>query len=180
MRPIAYDLAWGSHLPILMKVMGLTSGPVLELGAGLYSTPFLYWMCKDQGRAFTSYENDYDWWKMVWDIKDAKRQGVIDQEVLYIDRFTKAEWVANWDDVDLSGFWDVAFIDHSPSSRRIKEIRALANNANYVVVHDTQRNYKFCDYKRIYPLFKYKFDYTKSIPHTTVLSNFKDLSCLKH
>lgn len=173
MRTIDYDLAWGSHLPILMKVMSLSKGDVLELGAGLYSTPFLYWLCRDQERKFVSFENDFDWWRMVWNIKDVTQETMITR----IIEGAVSCHIADWNDLDLEnmGRWSVAFIDHSPSRRRIIDIKALANKADFVVIHDTQRNYKFCDFKQIYPLFRYRYDYDKSIPHTTVLSNFINL-----
>lgn len=173
MRTIDYDLAWGSHLPILMKVMSLSKGDVLELGAGLYSTPFLYWLCKDQERKFVSFENDFDWWRMVWNIKDVTQETMITR----IIEGAVSCHIADWNDLDLEnmGRCSVAFIDHSPSRRRIIDIKALANKADFVVIHDTQRNYKFCDFKQIYPLFRYRYDYDKSIPHTTVLSNFINL-----
>lgn len=179
MRAIDYDLNWGSHLPILNKVMSLTKGPVLELGSGLYSTPLLYWLCNDQKRKFVSIESDFDWWKMVWNLKNVKQK---EGEITFpFGEYVEATYVSDWEKMYLGeGFWDVAFIDHSPSRRRIIDIQALAHRAKFVVVHDTQRNYKFCDYKQIWPLFKYRFDYKKDewndkVPHTTVLSNYVDL-----
>ena len=41
---------WSSHLPVLIKLMAMTSGDVLEVGTGIYSTPFLHWACFSQGR----------------------------------------------------------------------------------------------------------------------------------
>lgn len=169
---IDYDLNWGSHLPVLMKVMGISSGSVLEMGAGLYSTPFLYWMCKDQKRRFTSYENNFDWWKMVWNIHDIKKEPIINKG---IDRLTSANYVSNWDDADIERPWGIVLIDHSPSRRRIIDIKRVAKLADYVVVHDTQRNFKFCNISDINALFKYRYDYKKAIPWTTVFSNYFNL-----
>lgn len=182
MRKIDYDLNWGSHLPVMMKVMAASDGSVLELGAGLYSTPFFYWLCKDQKREFTSIESDFEWWKLVWNLRDVE----LKPELLhFIDELTMAIYISDWDNMNLADkFFDVVLIDHSPSRRRIKDIKALADKCNYMVVHDTQRNYKFCNYAEIYPLFKYRYDYKdenwdRKVPHTTVLSNFKDLSILE-
>lgn len=179
MKPIAFDLNWGSHLPVLMKVMSVSTGDVLELGAGLYSTPYLYWICKDQKRSFVSIESNFDWWKMVWDLKNIEHKDIIPHEV---DDLTSAIYISDWNELEFNNNAkiDVVLVDHAPSKRRIVDIKALANQANYIVVHDTQRNYKFCDYKQIYPLFKYRFDYKDEnwdpkVPHTTVLSNFINL-----
>lgn len=171
---IDYDLNWGSHLPVIAKIMMVSFGDVLELGAGFYSTPFLYWLCKDQNRKFVSYENNFDWWKMVWNLEAGASPST--HNIVKIDKLTEAHYVANFDNADIDRNWGVVLIDHSPSKRRIIDIKKLANKVNFIIVHDTQRNYKFCDYNKIYPLFKYRYDYKKNdwdskIPQTTVLSN---------
>ena len=156
------DPNWGSHLPVLIKIIGMTKGDVLEMGMGLYSTPFLHWACFPD-RKLVSYENDLNCFNMN------KQYNRDHHQALY---------VGNWDKADIDKFWDVIFIDHAPSSRRIIDIKRIANMANYIIIHDTQRNYKFCNYKEIWPLFKYRYDYTKAIPWTSVVSNFIDLSKL--
>lgn len=57
------DSGWGSHLPYLQAAMELVDGPVLEVGAGLYSTPAL------SKRTSVTVETDPRWAK--W----AKSQG---------------------------------------------------------------------------------------------------------
>jgi hypothetical protein len=162
MRHIDYDKNWGSHLPLLIKIITQTKGDVLEMGMGLYSTPFLHWACFPN-RKIISYENDLKCWEM-------NKQ--------YNDGLHSASYIEDWDKADIEKPWDVVFVDHAPSSRRITDIKRLANYANYIIIHDTQRNYKFCNYKKIWPLFKYRYDYTKAIPWTSVVSNFVDLSKL--
>ena len=54
----------GSHLPILLRAMKATTGPVLELGAGIYSTPILHALCQIEGRKLVTYESDpefFEW-----------------------------------------------------------------------------------------------------------------------
>ena len=160
---ISNDKNWGTHLPILIKIMGMTSGSVLEMGTGLYSTPFLHWACFPY-RELISYEGERECFELNRQYNEASHQ------VIYVD---------NWDKAKIERKWDVALIDHAPSSRRIIDIKRLANWANFVIVHDTQRNYKFCDFRKIWPLFKYRFDYTKAVPYTSVLSNFINLDFLK-
>jgi hypothetical protein len=175
-----YDLIWGSHLPVLMKVASLTTGDILELGAGFFSTPYLFWICKEQKRKFVSYENEYEWFKQIWRWKNPKGSKVTTDKLSVIspDKLLEYHFVSSWDMADIDKEWDVVLVDHSPSQRRIVEIKKLANLAKYIVVHDTQRDTKFCDYPQIYSLFKYRYDYSKAIPYTTVLSNFMDLSNL--
>ncbi len=153
-----YDKNWGSHLPVLMRLVFMTEGNVLEMGMGLYSTPFLHWTCFPD-RKLVSYENDSKCFEL-----NKQYQG----------GFHEVNFVDNWDKADIEKSWDVVLIDHCPSQRRIVDIERLALYAQYIVVHDTQRNYKFCDLRGVNSLFKYRFDYTKVIPFTTVFSNFVD------
>jgi hypothetical protein len=157
-----YDYRWGSHLPILIKLVNQTKGDILELGMGLYSTPFLHWACFPD-RTLVSYESDFDCWF---------------KNVGYENKTHLVQLARNWDNIFIDRDWDIALVDHSPSQRRIVEIKRLANFAKYIVIHDTQRNSRFCDLNQIWPLFKYRYDYTKAVPHTTVVSNFVDLSFL--
>ena len=160
----------GSHLPILMKLLNITDGPVLELGMGLFSTPFLHWACFDSHRTLLSCEtrskfNDF------WNFTD-KRELCNDYS------YHEFNFVEDWDALDLSRHWSVVLVDHAPGPRRKEEIKRLAHNADYIVVHDTDdKNDWHYKYSEVYPLFKYRYD-TKCYPQTTVLSNTKDLSNL--
>lgn len=163
----------GSHLPILTKIMNMTDGPVLELGMGLFSTPYLHWACFEKKRKLVSYENKRDFFEM-FEFQDGRK--------IHNDySFHEVKFVENndWDKVDLSGHWSVVLIDHNPGPRRKEEVRRLANNADYIVVHDSNgRNDFYYKYSEVFPLFKYRYDYKKVYPQTTVLSNFKDMSNL--
>ena len=162
----------GSHLPVLMKVLELTAGPVLELGTGLFSTPFLHWACFNTKRKLVSYENkkEYkDFW--IYDDEREKDNGYDYHEVNFVEK-------SDWDALDLTGNWGIVFIDHNPGPRRREEMRRVANNAEYVVVHDTDdKNDWYYKYEEYFPLFKYRWD-SDIYPRTTVLSNTKDLSSL--
>ncbi len=160
-----YNPAWSSHLPILIKVIGLAQGPVLELGMGPFSSPVLHWLCLDQKKVLTSYENNPDYYKANLSFANDKH-GIF--------------FVEDWDKINIENVhWGVAFVDHSPDYRRKEEIKKLANCADYVVVHDTQRSEEpLYKYEEIYSLFKYRYNYKRQKPYTTVLSNFKDLNNL--
>jgi hypothetical protein len=159
--------AWGSHLPILMKLVSITDGDILELGTGLYSTPYLHWACFPTRRTLVSYDNNLSYIRYMNQ---------------YLEPFHQIIAVENWDDINIEKPWDIAFIDHAPDFRRKEEAKRLANCAKYVVIHDSdptsggKRAYK---YDEIYPFFKYRYDYTETSPNTTVLSNFVDLTNFK-
>jgi len=157
-----YRTGWSSHLPVLAKVLRVTKGSVLELGMGIFSTPFLHWMCLADGRReLFSYESNERYFK---------------EQRLFSRGFHKIELVKDWDKIDIDKPWCVAFIDHEAERRKI-EIRRLSWHARYLVVHDTQpQAEQEYGYNEIYPLFKYRRDYKFSRANTSVLSNFKDLS----
>jgi hypothetical protein len=147
---------YGSHLPVLVKVMEITKGPVLELGCGFSSTPLLHWLCQDQGRKFLSYEND-----MVW-------IGKLGYPVEYIEDWAKT-------DID-DTHWSAVFIDQRPGERRIIDALRVKDHADLIVLHDSEPELdKYYGYEKIYPLFKYRYDYTKFLPNTTVISNSIDI-----
>jgi hypothetical protein len=156
-----FNAGEGSHIPLLIKIMEMSEGPVLELGTGLNSTPVLHWLCNEAGRKIDSYESS---------------------EMFYLAAENyRTDWhgvhfVKNWDELEINKHWGVAFVDHAPGPRRNVEMARLANNADYVVVHDSEPksdwHYHFTNH---FDKYKYRYDYTKAYPHTSVFSNFKDL-----
>lgn len=154
----------GSHIPMLIKILGMTTGPVLELGTGFNSTPVLHWMCNEAKRKLVSYESNPVFWEV------AKN---------YVSDFHEVNFIDNWDKLDVTQHWNVVFIDHAPGPRRVEEMIRLANKADYVIVHDTEgRSDWHYHYSKGFPDYKYRYDYTKAYPNTSVLSNFNDLSNL--
>ena len=157
----------GSHIPVLIKILNISTGPVLELGTGFNSTPVLHWLCNETKREFISYESSPKYFEVT------KR---------YVSDFHKVYLVENedWDKVDVeSRHWGVVFIDHAPGVRRVVELERVAQIADYVIVHDTEdRSDWHYHYSKGFPKYKYRWNYTIAYPHTSVLSNFKDLSHL--
>jgi hypothetical protein len=154
---ISYSVGNGTHLPVLMRVMEVSSGRVAEFGAGFFSTPFLHWKTYLQKRPLVTFENNLEFIKLF-------------------DRY-QTDWhevvpVTDWDAIDLSGEWSVALIDHAPKERRIEEIKRLANTCDYLVIHDTQgRRENVFHYRDTLATFKYRKDFTSVRPHTCVVSN---------
>lgn len=166
---INISIRYSTFLPVLMTVMETTNGDVLELGAGVFSTPYLHWICKRKGRKLLTIENDEKWFNFCRKYYQSSHR----QPIRHRFVFTR-----DWDDIEkeIVKEWDVVLIDHSPSERRIEEIKKLANLAKYIIIHDAddnkERNYH---YSTIYKLFKYRYDFKDAEPATTVLSNFVDL-----
>ncbi len=159
------SVRYGTHLPVLLKVITLTTGPILELGTGFYSTPILHFACVPSQRKLVSYDSDAGWIK---NFKDCRAD------------FHEVKHIENWDSLDTSEFWDVILIDHSPDNRRKIEVSRLANRSKYIILHDSDpENDYLYKYSEIYPQFTYRFDYTDCKPNTTLLSNFVDLRNFK-
>jgi hypothetical protein len=150
----------GSHIPVLIKVMQVTTGDVLELGTGLNSTPVLHWLCSEMGRKMDSYESIPMFHRIAWN---------------YNNDFHKVHLIEDWDTMPIDRHWSVVFIDHAPGVRRVEDMIRVKDNADYVIVHDTEPKSDWhYNYSKGFPSYKYRYDYTKGYPHTTILSNFKD------
>jgi|SRR3989338_1093108 len=156
---------FGSHLPVLIKVMSITTGPALEMGMGFNSSLVMHWMCSVKKRLLVSYENDFDCFD--WPLRAGR----------FANEFHQVIYIEDWGKADIEKPWDVAFIDHVPALRRKEDVKRLAKHAKYIILHDTEgRLEKYHHYQEIYPLFKWKYDYQDYIPKTSVLSNFVDLT----
>lgn len=159
------SLGWGSHIPMLIKVMENTTGDVLEIGMGYYSTPLLHWICSDSKRYLHSYEN----------IK-----GYFDLFQNGLNEYHKTYLVDCFNGVGTNNVWSVAFIDSNPMEERAHIALALADVAQIIIVHDSEhREERFYHYRELLnPVFKYRYDYTKFRPNTSVYSNFNTLEFL--
>lgn len=159
-----YSPTWGTHIPVLIRALEISQGPVLELGVGVWSTPVLHMMCENSRRMLHSYEDDPEWYK-------AHRT--------FITKRHSVSHVERWERVPIEGtHWGVVFVDHAAHRRAIDAWRARGV-ADYVMIHDSNAyNDRHYHYDRIYPAFKYRYNFRRLTPNTTVLSNFKDLSLL--
>jgi hypothetical protein len=160
---MSVSLAYGTHLPCLIKAMEKTSGDVLELGTGIFSTPYLRYMCMLSNRKLVSYENFKNWYDFL--IKYYKPNK--NHEINFIEKYS---------DAPIEKSWDVVLIDQTPDSSRTEEIKRLKDLAKYIVIHDANpSNEKVTHYSEIYPLFKYKSDWNGDYNRATVLSNLVNL-----
>jgi len=149
-----------TYLPILMKLVSMADGPILELGTGIFSTPYLHWACFETKRKLVSYEEKQSYFEMV-------KQYICDYHMICMDL----------DKID-GEHWSIILVDQYPASRK-ETIKKFVNSADYIVLHDSDEKYdEIYKYSEIYPLFKYRRDFDKVLPRTTVVSNFKNLSNL--
>jgi hypothetical protein len=156
---------YSTHLPLLLRAVAATTGPVLELGMGEGSTPILHEICRTMGRRLVSYDTDS---KFV----DLYAQRYPDQEPedghsifqVYRDE---------WERADIDHPWSVVLIDHRPARRRRHDALRLANLAEYIVCHDTEPEIdRFYRYSTIFSKFKFVL-HSEEVPRTSVLSNLR-------
>ncbi len=123
------EVAWTSWLPALGYALAKSTGPVLEIGVGHFSTPFLHEYCEAARRNLISYETNHEWGRSFYGM------------------FSKNHTIVSPDSYDVVGELDinlysgsVALIDNSPGgSGRSVPFRLLLPICAYVVVHDYHR-----------------------------------------
>jgi hypothetical protein len=157
----------GTHAPVLalyLSELGEVPHNVLELGVGLYSTPLMHYLCRAYSQLHSA-ETDGAWLTRF-------RYMETDRHVFH--------HVSEWDTFDLieSMEWGLAFVDNAPGESRARLIHRLRSRARYVVVHDTETDYATgADYKYEpeFARYRYRADFRKLRPYTTVVSDFVPL-----
>lgn len=157
------SLAYGTHLPCLIKALSKTTGDILELGTGVFSTPYLRYQCMLSNRLLVSYENFESWYKFMlkyWTPND-------NHEINFIKEYK---------DAPIDKEWDVVLIDQTPDISRSQEAIRLKDKAKYIILHDSNpSNNKVTHYSEVYPHFKYRATWNGDKNSATVVSNFIDL-----
>lgn len=149
-------------MPMLIRSLELSSGDVVEVGGGLFSTPILHWYCKLHKRKLITYENEPTFFEFA---KKFQSPG------------HRVRLIKNWDDMDFKTHRGLVFIDHHPNERRTVDIINFKNSADYIVIHDTEKPEKY-GYDAIWEHFKYTLTWKDCRPWTSVVSNFKELNNL--
>lgn len=167
-----YSGNYATHLGALIACVSKTKGDVLELGMGLFSTPYLHYVCTGTKRKLLSLENDKGWCRHF--------KGSQFMHFLYSNEYHQLELVENYEESPLiDKEWDVVLVDQTPDLSRKETVKKLANKAKYIIIHDSNEQWeKVYHYSEIYPLFKYKRIWTLDDRHATVLSNFEPLDDL--
>jgi hypothetical protein len=162
MKRVRWGAYVGSHLPVLLKLLPMTSGPILEMGSGFNSTPVFHWTCFPTKRRVVTYENNPQFFQFATG---------------YQSDFHEIKCVENFTDIDISGPWSIAFLDSDPHDTRVVAIQRLLHT-EYLVVHDTQlhRRCRETIFDGVFQQFKYQYKYQEAWPGTSVLSNVHDLS----
>jgi len=132
-----------THLPALIRAVLHTPGPVLEMGAGYYSTPVL----AELGREVTTVEHSEGW----IDIAQRFHPDVLGMP--YADARKVLE----------GRRWGVVFLDHEDADR-IVDRAFFASRCEIMVIHDT-------DILFTAPDFKVHWQDRRMAPHTSILAH---------
>ncbi len=154
--------SFATHVPLLVRVFDKSEGDILEIGTGYFSTLLLHWLAEMTKRHVYSYESQHYWYERN------KRMESTYHHIVYCK---------SWDEADFDKkHWGLVFIDHTPDNRRPVEIERLKDKTDYMVIHDTdeERDEQY-GYSKVLPHFKYRYDYKKIWPYTSVVSNLKNL-----
>lgn len=171
-KHISLEMETSTHFPLLMKVVAASEGTILELGSGMFSTPLLHWLCFEKQRPLFTWERHLHYLDFATKFRT---------DWHHVDHVPKVETLDLAGIAERIGRFSIVFIDHSPKKPRTRGDDALLfkDIADYVILHDAgvEGKEKY-GYDQLYPHFKYRHDWTGCLPHTTVLSNFHDLSFL--
>lgn len=128
---------YATHQRLLVRYLMQTTGPILELGCGGYSTPLIHEIAESQGRHVDSVDSDPSWMRMFQQFES---------------NLHKLHLVADYDDFPPRPHYGLAFIDHAPHLRRRVDIRRLIGAADVFVIHDTES--PEYGYDEIWPLLE--------------------------
>lgn len=159
---LPYDNGWGSHMPILAAVLAKrVDKPILEFGCGFGSTPMLHACAARHGVELHSAESNEEWLRMFADRFAGGAH--------YFHHVPDGRWdrfAIPW----LHPRWSVAFIDQAPAEARGAAARAMADRADYVVVHDVDHP-ELYDLLGLQKFFRYQATSDLFYPATAVFSN---------
>jgi predicted O-methyltransferase YrrM len=155
---------YGTHFPMLADAVMTFGGPVLELGAGHYSTPMLHYLCR--GRyALVTVDNDNEWLRQFRNYE--------------VDSHHKFELATDWKTwvqtpTATNVVWGVVFIDCKPGEERAALVKHFLDHAQVVIAHDTETDYDVggnYQYEPVFKQAKYRADFCRYRPYTTLVSN---------
>lgn len=179
---------YSTHQALLVAAMGKTSGMILEIGGGWYSTPLVNALATTQKRrAITVETSDYVYQHLKFLnneyhlvqimpgfdfddkghlIRDGKsRQHYDELHQRFLNDLCSSHGVSPDSRVS------VAFVDHKPGSLRHKAVDFLADKADYVIVHDAEHVDHY-HYEPTFSSFRYRFNFVLHVPNTVLLSNY--------
>lgn len=150
---------FSTHIPILLVCLRHTTGPVLELGSGWFSTPVLSTFAT--GRLVRTVETNPEWHSRITQISTYQPITSHRHQVVFVPDYNDAPM----DDHD----WSIVFLDHEPPPRRGVDAARLRERIQLIIGHDSE--HPDYGYDPVFEQFKYRFTYSRMMPWTTVVSD---------
>jgi hypothetical protein len=146
---------YATHQPILLEVLKLTNGPVLEIGAGDYSTSLIHENCK---KLIITIDDNPEWLSKYEYLKGP----------LHRFKLFSKENFKKFFDIDHINY-GLVFIDASNWDERNYAVMAYRDTADYLVIHDSENRNLDCR-------FKYAIEFTPidGGPSTLIGSNIHE------
>lgn len=167
---------YATHQAMLARCVVETSGPVMELGTGLYSTPILHAICMGLGRDLVSIDDNAEW------LKTSRRHARYDRNPRHQWRHVTGGWQsmaiesprAFGIDADR---WSVVLVDQTPIPARALSVTRLRGCADLIVCHDSE--HRIYGYEPVLAPFQFRAERQRGAPWTTVVSDTMDLAFLE-
>lgn len=154
------DGSYFTHVPLLAAAMQKTTGPVLELGAGLGSTLVLHGLCAAMGRELLTLESDAAWLQRFANFGRSWHQ------LRQVDTFIGLP--------EYQREWGLALVDHGVMEQRGRTVLEL-RHVPVILCHDTCHFFLY-GYEPALSTFKYRWNYKPhglegTNPMTTAVSD---------
>jgi len=166
MKTTNRQLAYGSHVLVLLPCLHWTQGPVLETGAGYYSTSLL--SLYSQTRYCRTLESDRHWLEKV--------KSFFPSSEVSENRGHEFRHVENYRDAVIDDRdWDIVFIDQGDHADRVETALRMKDKCRLVILHDTELG----NLDSALDGYRYRYDLRTVFPHTSIASQVDDLGWLK-
>lgn len=157
---------FATHIPILIACLRHTTGPVLELGSGWFSTPVLSAFATD--RLVRTVETNPEWHSRITQIGAYQPITNHWHQVVFVPDYNDAPM----DDHE----WSIVLLDHEPPPRRGVDAARLRKRSQLIIGHDSE--HPAYGYDPVFDQFKHRFTYSRQVPWTTVVSDTDPLDWL--
>jgi len=171
------DYSYGSAAIPLAVTGHLSTGDILELGMGMYSTPLLHNLGAHLNRQVVSVETNLEWLKKF---------------IIYNSTKTHKLYHMSKSELNLYGLnklWGLVLVDHGDAAARSLNVLNFSKLAMIVLIHDAENSsehmYNYVKNK-LRDAYKYSCKYSPfsskektSTTSTLILSNFINLDNLK-
>jgi len=147
---------WSTHLPVLVEAVLHTSGAVLELGSGHYSTRVLRALSGAYpDRRFVTCDTNPRWVARFADLRSANHEIVCAADI----------------SVYVREAWELVFVDEAPAQHRIIQMRLLRPVTRLFVVNNTEPGRPVYRYEELLPSFPHRWDYKRYPVWTSYVSD---------